>query len=77
MARIQCLYSDCIFIDDGYCSAPAIKLDPDMGCLTYRTAGEIGEEDEDMLEDELLDDWDLEDLGISDLLDEDWDDDTP
>jgi hypothetical protein len=73
MARIRCRYEDCIFLDGGFCSAPAVELDPDTGCITYRTPGEAGKDDDRIYEDELLDDWDLEDLGISDLLDDEWD----
>ena len=76
MARIRCHYSDCVFLDDGFCSAAAVELDPDLGCTTYRPIGEISEDEEDMFEDELLDDWDLEELmGADDLLDDDdlWD----
>ena len=35
MARIRCHYADCVFLDEGYCSAAAIELDPDTGCATY------------------------------------------
>lgn len=51
MPRIRCHYMDCIFIDDGFCSAAAIEIDPDTGCATYSPS-----EDE-------VPDWDEEDLG--------------
>jgi hypothetical protein len=35
MPRIKCHYADCVFIDDGYCSAAAVEIDPDTGCGTY------------------------------------------
>ena len=35
MARVRCHYLDCDFLDDGNCSAAAIEIDPDSGCLTY------------------------------------------
>jgi hypothetical protein len=35
MPRIRCHYADCVFIDDGYCSAAAVEIDPDTGCATY------------------------------------------
>ena len=35
MPRIRCHYTDCIFVDEGYCSAAAVELDPDTGCATY------------------------------------------
>lgn len=60
MPRIRCHYVDCVFLDEGYCSAAAIELDPDTGCATYSpTDGAAaenewdGEETEDWEEDEL------------------------
>jgi len=50
---------DCIFIDEGYCSAAAVEIDPDTGCATY-SPSEDGEIDEDWEDDE-LEDW--EDTG--------------
>ena len=29
MPRIKCHYIDCVFVDEGYCSAAAVELDPD------------------------------------------------
>jgi len=59
MPRIRCHYMDCIFIDEGYCSAAAVEIDPDTGCATY-SPSEDGEIDEDWEDDE-LEDW--EDTG--------------
>jgi len=53
MPRIKCHYVDCVFIDEGYCSAAAVELDPDTGCGTYSPSEEAAgewEEDEDELE---------------------------
>lgn len=54
MARIRCHYLDCVFLDEGYCSAAAIELDPDAGCMTYspnaEAANEEWEEEEEDLE---------------------------
>ncbi|MCS6908404.1 MAG: hypothetical protein RML93_11060 [Anaerolineales bacterium] len=65
MPRIRCHYLDCVFLDDGYCGAAAIELDPDAGCMTFKRADEIDEEEEWEDEDEELideDEWDeLED----------------
>jgi hypothetical protein len=47
---------DCIFIDEGYCSAAAVELDPDTGCATYAPS-EDDIDDEDWDDDE-LDGWD-------------------
>lgn len=70
MPRIRCLYSDCIYIDDGFCTATSVEIDPDIGCATY---AQIGDDllDSVWSEDETLDDWDTEDL---DLIDDDEDD---
>jgi len=37
MPRIRCHYLDCVFLDDGYCSAAAIEIDPDVGCMMTKT----------------------------------------
>lgn len=50
MPRIRCHYVDCVFLDDGYCGAAAIEIDPDVGCMTYSRAGDF--EDEEHWEDE-------------------------
>ena len=73
MARIKCHYSDCIFVDEGYCTAAAVELDPDEGCLTYSpgegaAAEEWDEEESDEWEedeteeDEWLDDEDEDEI---------------
>ncbi len=58
MPRIRCHYVDCVFLDDGYCGAAAVEIDPDMGCTTYARAddAEVEEEWEDAEED--LEEWD-------------------
>jgi hypothetical protein len=69
MPRIRCHYTDCVFIDDGYCSAAAVELDPDTGCATYTPVdGPITDEDwedEDELE-EWEEDGDDDDLWADD-----------
>jgi hypothetical protein len=56
MPRIKCHYVDCVFLDDGYCSAAAVEIDPDSGCATFSpsdtAAGEWEEEEETEWEDE-------------------------
>jgi hypothetical protein len=58
MPRIRCRYVDCVFLEDGYCGAAAVEIDPDEGCLTYShiddvPADELDEEDlEEMWEEE-------------------------
>lgn len=78
MPKIRCHYLDCLFLDERYCSAAAIELNPDSGCLTYRPSEDSGSANwEDDVE---LDDWDelgsdeeSEDLWATD--DDDSDDD--
>jgi len=70
MARIRCHYTDCVFLDEGYCSAAAVEIDPDTGCATYSPteAATKGEWDE---EEGKLDEWEEEDL--EDEEEETWD----
>ena len=58
MPRIRCHYLDCIFLDEGYCSAAAVEVDPDTGCATYSPTEDADAEDE--WEDEELEEWDGE-----------------
>jgi len=69
MPRIRCLYLNCLYLDDDICTAPAVEIDPDLGCSTY------AQTEEDMLEeDEDYEDWDTEELDVEeDNEDEDWD----
>jgi hypothetical protein len=74
MPRIRCHYIDCVFIDDGYCSAAAIEVDPDVGCMTYSRADDVEEADEWEEEEEELDEWDEldeEEEDETDWVDED------
>jgi hypothetical protein len=70
MARIRCHYADCVFLDEGYCSAAAIELDPDTGCATYTPNEEAAKDD---WEEEELDEWDDEE--VEDEEEEAWDED--
>ncbi len=72
MPRIRCHYVDCIFLDDGYCSAAAVEIDPDTGCATYSPNDETKAEDE-WDEEEELDEW--EDEELEDEEEESWDED--
>jgi hypothetical protein len=81
MANIICRASDCIFWDEGACSSDEITYDPEQGCLTFEALEdvlleEVEEEwdDEDLLEDETLD-WDEDDLLDEDDEELDLDDD--
>lgn len=63
MPRIRCHYVDCVFLDDGYCGAAAVEIDPDMGCMTYSRANDVETENE----------WDEEEEEAADEID-DWED---
>jgi hypothetical protein len=57
MPRIRCHYLDCAFLDDGFCSAAAIEIDPDTGCMTHSpTSDSVTGDDWD--ETEELEEWD-------------------
>ncbi len=52
MPRIRCLYFDCMYLDEEFCTAASIEIDPDIGCTTYsqnenELLYEIDEEDDD------------------------------
>jgi len=57
MPRIKCHYVDCVFVDEGYCSAAAVELDPDTGCATYSPSEGALVAQEDWDEDEESDEW--------------------
>ena len=63
MPRIRCRYMDCIFLEENFCGAAAIELDPDAGCLTYSQSEEAVTEEE-WEEDELDEDWENEEEGF-------------
>lgn len=56
MPRIKCHYLDCAFLDEGYCSAAAVELDPNSGCTTYSPNAESASEDE-WDEEEEMEEW--------------------
>ncbi len=71
MPRIRCHYTDCVFLDDSYCSAAAVEIDPDTGCATYSpvdgaVAGEAQWDEEE-------EEWEEEDIDEED--DDSWADD--
>ena len=77
MPRIRCHYEDCVFLEEGYCGAAAIELDPEMGCQTYSRADDAAA-DEDEWDEEAFDEdeWDDEDEDLyEEEEDEDWDED--
>ena len=74
MPRIRCHYTDCIFLDEGYCSAAAVEFDPDTGCATYSPvdgpAAAAEWEDEEELEEWEEEEGDEDDLWADDEEDE-------
>jgi hypothetical protein len=57
--RIRCRYVDCVFLENGYCGAAAVEIDPDEGCLTYSHIDEVPA-DEDWDEEEMEELWEEE-----------------
>ena len=66
MPRIRCHYIDCVFLDDGYCGAAAIELDPDVGCMTFSRADGLDSESDWEEEEEDSDEWEELDLDEED-----------
>lgn len=60
MPRIRCHYVDCIFLDEGYCSAAAVEFDADTGCTTYAPNEEAAKDGD--LEEEKLEEWEEDEL---------------
>ncbi len=61
MPRIRCHYIDCAFLDEGFCSAAAVEVNPDDGCQTYSPTSEAPA-DENWEDEEELEEWEeLED----------------
>jgi len=60
MPRIRCRYLDCIFLDDSYCSAAAVEIDPDTGCATHAPNEEAAAE-KGWNEEEALEEWEESD----------------
>lgn len=65
MPRIRCHYADCVFNDDGYCSAAAVEFDPDAGCATY-APNEDAEDKAEEWDEEELEEWEEGDADEED-----------
>ena len=57
MPRIRCKYVDCVFLDQGYCSAAVAEIDPDEGCLTFTPEGEVSSDEALRKNEQLEEDW--------------------
>lgn len=74
MPRIRCHYDDCVFLEDGYCGAASVEVEPDMGCVTYSRNEEEAAEEE--WEEDELDEFEEEDEDLYEEDDEEtWDED--
>lgn len=71
MPRIRCHYLDCAFLDDGYCSAGMVEIDPDSGCATYSPIAGTETEDE-WDEEEELEEWEEGEDEDEDLSEDLW-----
>jgi hypothetical protein len=58
MPRIRCHYIDCSFLDEGYCSAAAVEIDPNEGCMTFTPSSDIIPDDEWVEDTDELEEWD-------------------
>ncbi|HUE99245.1 MAG TPA: hypothetical protein VMN99_08310 [Anaerolineales bacterium] len=72
MPRIKCHYADCVFLDEGYCSAAAVEIDPDTGCATYSPSEDAAAHAVEW-EEEDAEEWEDDDAEDED--DELWDED--
>lgn len=69
MPRIQCHYLDCAHLDEGFCGAAAVEIDPDVGCMTYTPNPNLIENDDwddDVDIDLEMDEWDELDFDEED-----------
>jgi hypothetical protein len=57
MPRIRCHYIDCSFLDDGHCSAAAVEIDPNEGCMTYSPTSDILPDDDWEDDSDELEEW--------------------
>jgi hypothetical protein len=53
-------------LDDGYCGAAAIEVDPDVGCMTFSRANDLDVENEWEDEEGEIDEWDEIDMDDED-----------
>jgi hypothetical protein len=75
MPRIRCHYTDCVFLDEGYCAAAAVELDPEEGCLTYSPSGDVSPEDAWDENESMEEEWEEAGFASEGEEDEEWADD--
>lgn len=76
MPRIRCHYTDCVFLDEGYCAAAAVELDPEEGCLTYSPSGDVSPEDAWDENESMEEEWEEAGFASEGEDDEEWADET-
>ena len=67
MPRIRCFYLDCNFLDDGVCSAAAVQIDPDEGCLTYSPMDADIPDEQEWVSDDDYEEWDITEDSLESL----------
>ncbi len=72
MPRIRCHYNECVFVDNGYCGAAAVELDPETGCATFTPNEDAASKDENLEEEEQEE---LEGEEIDEEEDDTWEED--
>ena len=70
MPRIRCHYVNCVFLDDEFCGAPSVVVDPEEGCLTYKQASALQPESWD--DDDSTPEEGWEDMGFEEEEDDLW-----
>jgi hypothetical protein len=60
-----------VFLDDGFCGAAAVEIDPDNGCNTYSQSSRLLNEDEWDEDDELDEEWEEEEVDFEEEEDDD------
>ncbi len=56
--KIQCGFVDCVFLEEGFCGAEIVEIDPDESCITYTSIDDIA-----MVDDEDWEEEELEEMG--------------
>lgn len=76
MPRIRCHYTDCVFLDEGYCAAAAVELDPEEGCLTYSPSADVSPDDAWDENETLEEEWEEAGFAPEEEEDAEWVDET-
>ena len=72
MPRIRCHYMDCVFVDEGFCSAAAVELDPGHW-LRHLLPTDAAAAKDEWDEEEELDEWEDEEEEEDELWEEEED----